>query len=67
MAEFGEYRVDLINEEPLEGFTIRKISVLHKKVNNREYLVELLNIAVLALLIQHCTIVKIILTFSITH
>ena len=34
MAEFGEYTVDLLSEEPLEGFTIRTVSVLHKKVNN---------------------------------
>ena len=29
---FGEYTVDLISEEPLTGFTVRKISVLEKKV-----------------------------------
>ena len=29
---FGEYTVDLISEEPLTGFTVRKISVLDKKV-----------------------------------
>ena len=31
-AEFGEYTVKLISEEPLEGFAIRTMSVLHKKV-----------------------------------
>ena len=32
LIEFGEYTVDLISEEALEGFTIRTLSVLHKKV-----------------------------------
>ena len=32
LSEFGEYTVDLISEEALEGFTIRTLSVLHKKV-----------------------------------
>ena len=30
---FGEYTVDLISEEPLTGFTVRKINVLEKKVH----------------------------------
>ena len=30
---FGEYTVDLISEEPLTGFTVRKISVLDNKVS----------------------------------
>ena len=30
---YGEYVVDLIGEEPLEGFTIRNLSVLDTKVN----------------------------------
>ena len=32
-AKFGEYVVELISEEALEGFTIRTISVLFKKVH----------------------------------
>ncbi len=32
MVKFGEYTVDLISEEILEGFTIRTLSVLNKKV-----------------------------------
>ncbi len=31
-AEFGEYTVDLISEEILEGFTIRTLSVLNKSI-----------------------------------
>ncbi len=33
MAEFGEYTVDLMSEEILEGFTIRTLDVLHRKVS----------------------------------
>ena len=29
---YGEYTVDLIGEEPLEGFTIRDLSVMEGKV-----------------------------------
>jgi hypothetical protein len=32
LAEFGDYTVDLISEEDLEGFTIRTLSVLNKQV-----------------------------------
>ena len=32
VVEFGEYTVDMISEETLTGFTIRMLSVLHKKV-----------------------------------
>ena len=31
---FGVYTVDLISEEPLTGFTVRKLSVLDKKVRS---------------------------------
>ena len=31
LAEFGEYTIDLMSEEPLEGFIIRTISVFHNK------------------------------------
>ena len=34
LVEYGEYMVDLISEEALEGFTIRKISILEQKVRN---------------------------------
>ena len=32
LVEFGEYTVDMISEETLTGFTIRTLSLLHKKV-----------------------------------
>ena len=32
IAEYGQYTVDLLGEEPLQGFTIRSLSVLDKKV-----------------------------------
>ena len=32
MSQFGEYTVDLLGEEVLEGFTIRELSVLESKV-----------------------------------
>ena len=32
MAQFGEYTVDLLEEEVLEGFSIRELSVLESKV-----------------------------------
>ena len=32
LNDFMEYTVDLISEETLEGFTIRTLSVLNKKV-----------------------------------
>ena len=32
MTKFGEYIVNLISEEALEGFTIRTVNVLHNKV-----------------------------------
>ena len=31
--QYGEYVVDIIGEEPLEGFTIRNLSVINTKVN----------------------------------
>ena len=30
--QYGEYIVDLLGEEPLEGFTIRNLSVMDTKV-----------------------------------
>ena len=30
--QYGEYTVDLLGEEPLEGFTIRSLSVMDSKV-----------------------------------
>lgn len=33
MYQYGEYVVDIIGEEPLEGFTIRNLSVMDTKVN----------------------------------
>ena len=33
LAQFGEFTVDLLGEEPLEGFTIRTLSVMGTKVN----------------------------------
>ena len=41
LAVFGEYTVDLISEEAFEGFTIRTISILHKKVTYREFVTRL--------------------------
>ena len=32
IAQYGEYTVDLLAEEPLQGFTIRTLSVMDKKV-----------------------------------
>ena len=32
IAHYGEFTVDLLGEEPLEGFTIRKLSVMNTKV-----------------------------------
>ena len=32
VAEYGGYAVDLLGEEPLQGFTIRTLSVMDKKV-----------------------------------
>ena len=32
IAHYGEFAVDLLGEEPLEGFTIRKLSVMNTKV-----------------------------------
>ena len=32
MSQFGEFEVNLMSEEVLEGFTIRTISVLNTKV-----------------------------------
>ena len=32
MIKMGEYTVDLISEEVLEGFTIRMISILEQRV-----------------------------------
>ena len=37
LTEFGEYTVDMISEEALTGFTIRTLSVLHKKVSTYSY------------------------------
>ena len=34
IAQYGEYTVDLLGEEPLQGFTIRTLSVLDKKVSD---------------------------------
>ena len=34
MTQYGEYTVDLLGEEKLEGFTIREISVLEAKVSS---------------------------------
>jgi hypothetical protein len=34
LAEFGEYMVDLITKEALDGFIVRTLSVLHVKVWN---------------------------------
>ena len=32
VVQYGEYAVDLLGEEPLEGFTIRELSVMDNKV-----------------------------------
>ena len=32
MAQFGEFKVDLINQEELSGFTIRTLDILQYKV-----------------------------------
>ena len=32
LSQFGEYTVDLLGEEPLEGFTIRSLSIMDTKV-----------------------------------
>ena len=32
IAHYGEFVIDLLGEEPLEGFTIRKLSVMNTKV-----------------------------------
>ena len=32
MAQFGEFKVDLINQEELTGFTIRTLDILQYKV-----------------------------------
>ena len=32
IAHYGEFAVDLLGEQPLEGFTIRKLSITHNKV-----------------------------------
>ena len=37
IEHYGEFAVDLLGEEILEGFTIRKISITHNKVSNILY------------------------------
>ena len=32
IAEYGQYTIDLISEEPLGGFTIRELSVMDNRV-----------------------------------
>ena len=34
--QYGEYGVELLGEEPLEGFVIRNLSVMDVKVNNSD-------------------------------
>ena len=36
--QYGEYTVDLLGEEPLEGFTIRDLSVIDNEVCGFAYL-----------------------------
>ena len=40
VVKFGDYTVDLISEETLEGFTIRTLSVLYKKVA-RDHVIDI--------------------------
>ena len=42
VAQYGEYAVDLLGEEPLEGFTIRELSVMDNKVKKCTILSEFL-------------------------